>query len=127
MNRLFPELSNAEWIVMRKVWELKKTSAREVFQELAPSHNWSFSTVRTLLNRLRKKGYLSVKKVGNMHFFEPNVSERKTTRRALKHFIERVFNGAVGPVFSHLIKEERLTPSEREKIRKLLEKEENTS
>ncbi len=124
MKISLPELSKAEWIVMKKVWELKKTNVREVFEELKVSQNWAYNTVRTMMERLRQKGYLSVKKVGNTYFYQPIVSRRKITRQTLRNFIDKVFDGAVGPVISHLIKNEKLSDSEIEQIKTSLEKEE---
>ena len=71
MSNELPELSRAEWIVMKKIWELKKTNVREVHEELKDSQKWAYNTVRTMMERLRDKGYLSAKKVGAMYFYQP--------------------------------------------------------
>ncbi|MBN1903092.1 BlaI/MecI/CopY family transcriptional regulator [Candidatus Sumerlaeota bacterium] len=123
MNRNFPDLSDAEWIVMKKIWELGKTNVREVYEELKSSQNWAYNTVRTMMERLRSKGYLSVKKIGNTHFYTPNVSRNKITRKALFDFIDRVFDGAVGSVMSHLVNHENLSDSEIDKIRDIVNRE----
>ena len=118
-----PELSKAEWVVMNKVWELKKTNVREVCEELKPSQNWAYNTVRTIMERLREKGYLSVKKVGNTFFYRPRVPRWKVAREAMERFADKVFDGAIGPVVSHLIREDKLSRSELEEVRRLLEQE----
>ena len=119
-----PELSKAEWVVMNKVWELRKTNVREVCEELTSSQHWAYNTVRTIMERLREKGYLSAKKVGNTFFYRPRVSRRKVAREAVERFADKVFDGAVGPVVSHLIREDKLSRSELEEVRRLLEQEE---
>ncbi len=124
MPAKLPELSKAEWIVMKKVWELKKTNVREVCEELKNSRNWAYNTVRTMMDRLREKGYLSGKKIGNMYFYQPRVSRRKIALAALDNFADKVFDGAVGPIVSYLIKEEKLSEVEIEEIKRLIEKEE---
>jgi len=123
MKNNFPDLSDAEWIVMKKIWVLQKTNVREVFEELQSSQNWAYNTVRTMMERLKTKGYLSVKKVGNTYFYSPNVSQSKISRKALVDFIDKVFDGAVGSVVSYLIKHEKLSDSELQKIRDLVNKE----
>lgn len=120
-----PELSKAEWVVMNKVWELKKTNVREVCEELRPSQNWAYNTVRTIMERLREKGYVSAKKVGNTFFYRPRVARRKVAREAMEHFADKVFDGAIGPIVSHLIREDRLSRSELEEVRRLLKQEED--
>ena len=118
-----PELSKAEWAVMNKVWDLQKTNVREVCEELRSTQNWAYNTVRTLMERLREKGYLSAKKVGNTFFYRPRVPRRRVAREAVESFADKVFDGAVGPIVSHLIREDRLSPSELKEIRHLLERE----
>ncbi|MFC1735176.1 BlaI/MecI/CopY family transcriptional regulator [Candidatus Hydrogenedentota bacterium] len=121
MKNNLPELSAAEWVIMKKVWELKKTNVREIYEELKPSRNWAYSTVRTMTDRLREKGYLIAKKVGNTYFYQPSVSRRKVAFSALESFADKVFDGAIGPVVSHLIKQDKLSDVETEEIKRLLE------
>ena len=123
MKGKFSGLSDAEWIVMKKIWELQKTNVREVFEELRSSQKWAYNTVRTMMERLKSKGYLSVKKIGNTYFYSPNVSQNKISRKALVDFIDKVFDGAVGSVVSYLVKHEKLSDSELQKIRDLVNKE----
>lgn len=120
MDDRFPELSKAEWIVMKKIWELKKTNVREVYIELQDSKEWAYNTVRTMMERLRDKGYLNVKKVGNMYFYEPAIPRSKIVRLAIKDFANKVFDGAVGPIFTALIKEEKLSAPELDEIKKII-------
>ncbi len=119
-----PELSNAEWEVMKKIWQLKKTNVREVYEELKDSKEWAYNTVRTMMERLREKGYLNVKKVGNSYFYEPSVSRGKIIKNAVHDFANKVFDGAIGPIFSSLIKEEKLSEAEIEEIKKIIDKKE---
>lgn len=118
------ELSDAEWVVMKKVWDLKKTNVREVYEALLASQNWAYNTVRTMMERLREKGYLSGRKVGNMFFYEPVVSRRRTALGALQGFADKVFDGAVGPLVSYLIKQDKLSDAEIREIKSLLESKE---
>jgi BlaI family penicillinase repressor len=118
-----PDLSTAEWTIMKTVWKLEKTTVREVYEELLEETNWAYNTVRTMMERLCEKGYLNVRMVGRTNFYRPEVTRRKVTQQALRGFIERIYDGAVGPVICHLIENENLPPEELEEIRSLLEEE----
>ena len=118
------DLSAAEWIVMKQVWELKKTNVREVYEALRESQKWAYNTVRTMMERLREKGYLKGRKIGNMMFYEPVVSRRRTALEALQGFADKVFDGAVGPLVSYLIKQDKLSDAEIQEIKSLLESKE---
>jgi len=119
-----PDLSQAEWDVMKKVWDLRKTNVREVFEELKQTQGWAYNTVRTMMERLRDKGYLETRKVGNMYFYQPAVSRRSISLAALRRFADKVFDGAIGPVVSYLIQEEGLSDQEKREIKRLLDGEE---
>ena len=125
-RKKLPELSQTEWIIMKMVWELKKTNVREVYEELKSSRDWAYNTVRTMMERLRDKGYLEGKKVGNMYFYLPRVARRKVTVAALDRFVHRVFDGAIGPVVSRLIEQDKLSPTEIKEIKRLLDKREKS-
>lgn len=124
MKNFLPDLSKTEWVIMKKVWKLKKTSVREVYEELKESQGWAYNTVRTIMDRLRAKGYLEARRVGNMHFFEPTVSHGKIIRQSLHDFAERVLDGAVGSIFANLIKENKLSDEEIKEIKNLIQEKE---
>lgn len=127
MNKTPVSLSPAEWEVMNKVWELKRTNVREVFEELHPEHGWAYNTVRTMMERLCEKEFLTAKRVGNMNFYEAMVSRSSVRVNALKRFVEQVFDGAAGSMVLHLIKSERLSEGELDEIRHLIQKEKKES
>lgn len=114
-------LTEAEWKVMKAVWELKKTNVREVHDTLRESEDWTYSTVRTLMERLAGKGFLTARKVGNMYFYTPTQSRNAVSARALRDFVDKVFDGAIGPLVSYAVQEKKLTPEELDGLRQLLD------
>jgi BlaI family penicillinase repressor len=57
-----PEISEAEWAVMRALWEHGASTASQVIQRLADITNWKPKTIKTLLGRLVNKGALGYQK-----------------------------------------------------------------
>ena len=51
-------IADTEWRVMRIVWQQGPVGAAEVIAAVLPETGWSHRTVRSLLNRLVKKGAL---------------------------------------------------------------------
>ena len=51
-----PQISDAEWDVIKVLWDRGEAGAQEVTEALAVGRNWRPQTVKTLLNRLVKKG-----------------------------------------------------------------------
>ncbi len=119
-----PELSKAEWAVMEVVWRLNRTVAREVHEELKESQEWALSTVRTMMERLRRKGYLSGKKIGKTYLDEPRARKREVVVDAVERFSDRLFDGAIGPLVACLVEENKLSPEETREIQRLLKSQE---
>lgn len=124
MPRRLPQLSTAEWAVMKQVWKLRKTTVREVYETLKDSQEWAYTTVQTLMERLRNKGYLGCKKVGKTNFYTPEASRRRVVMSAFDDFADQVVDGAIGPIVCHLIRKDRLSKKELREIKKLIENDE---
>lgn len=119
-ERAHPNLSEAEWKVMKAVWTLKKTNVRDVHERLVGQEKWAYNTVRTLMERLCTKGYLKAEKAGNLYVYRPTKSRRSISAQALWAFVEKVFDGAVGPLVTQLVEEDKLSPEDLEKLRSIL-------
>ena len=58
-----PGIANAEWNVMKVVWDKSDCSAAEIIDSLqAAGSTWHPKTIKTLIGRLVKKGALGFKR-----------------------------------------------------------------
>lgn len=118
------DLTKAEWQIMNALWKKFPASVRDVIDNLEEDVDWAYTTVKTMLDRLTKKGVLTVKKEHNLSMYEPVVSQRKTRQAAIKSFVNQVFEGAVGSLMHHLVAEEDLSKKEKEELARILKEEE---
>ena len=116
-----PELTKAEWLIMKCCWNKGKCTAREVYEEMLKQKTWRYQTVKTMLDRLEQKGYVKLSKIGPICLFEPAVSQTRVMGKALDAFVGTVLDGALAPVFAHLAKGKRLTQADIESLKKLVE------
>src|SRR5437899_2583382 len=93
-----PRISDAEWVVMRVLWQLKGGTAKQVVKGLRGGTEWKPKTVHTLISRLVQKGALKVEKSGREYRFEPLIGEQACRLSASRSFLERVFDGEVAPL-----------------------------
>ena len=87
--RKLPRISDAEWEVMRVVWEKAPVTAGDVVRELAPRAGWNHRTIRTMLGRLVRKGALSVKEADGPNLYAPRVRRDECVRAETRSFAER--------------------------------------
>lgn len=114
------KLSDSEWRVMHGVWAQGEASAREVHDSLASETDWSYSTVRTLLNRLVEKGALSVEPRNNIKIYQATISLKTARASAVSGLLDRAFEGLFGNLAHHLVQDRQLNYKQRRQLESLL-------
>jgi len=118
-----PSISNAEWEVIRALWQHGAMAARDVYAALPERHGWAYKTVKTLLSRLVAKGAVEYEEVGNSYLYRAVYTREQMTRKEVKGFVDRVLEGSLMPVLAHFIEERDLDQQELEQLARLVEKE----
>jgi BlaI family penicillinase repressor len=113
-------LTDAEWTVMNAVWRHDPATAREVLDAVCRETGWAYTTVKTLLDRLVKKGALSSTKEGQTSVYVAALPQREARRGALRDVLRRAFGGAPGSMAHFLLGTERLSARERRDLIRLL-------
>ena len=116
-----PSISDAEWIVMAEFWRLGEATAREVVTALEGRQQWKPRTVQSLINRLVGKGTLGFEQRGREYVYRPLVEESRCVHEASRTFVDRVFSGRLAPLLACFLEKEKVSKSELEEIRKLIE------
>ena len=84
--------------------------------ELLRDQAWAYNTLKTMLTRMEEKGFVRTQMRGNVTWYEPAIEQRATQRNAVRTLIERVFEGAAGPLLAHLADDKSLSAAERKKL-----------
>ena len=116
-----PTISDAEWHVMHVLWEQSPRTAVDVVDALAPKHDWHDRTIKTMLNRLVKKGALSFAKEGKRYLYEPAISRDQAVRDQVHSLRDRVFEGAAAPMLTYLVKQKNLSKDELTELKRILD------
>lgn len=117
------QFSNAEWKVMTEVWRQHPISVREVFERLHPETQWTYSTVKTMLDRLENKGALSAQTRLHKKWYSPKVTAREAKKYALRTLVDRAFGGAFSSMVHHLVSDQDLSAAERQDLERLIQHE----
>lgn len=116
-----PRISDAEWTVMKTVWQLNGGTAREIIEALRDTADWKPKTIHTLIARLTQKGALFAEKEGREYVFKPLVSEQNCRLAASRTFLSRVFDGEIAPFLACFLEHRKLTRKEIAELKALLE------
>lgn len=115
-----PRISEAEWSVMKPVWKRASASAQEIIEDLARTETWEPATIKTLLNRLIRKGMLRFEKKGKAYLYFPVFTEEQCRQAESNTFLDRVFDGALSPMIAHLVRSHPLSEQDFQDLSRLL-------
>lgn len=107
-----PALGERELDVLRFVAERAPISAREVADQFGEETGLARTTVVTLMERLRKKGYLERRRKDGVYRYAPRVPQAEVLQGLVRDFIERTLGGSVSPFFAYLTRARNLSDPE---------------
>ena len=116
-----PKISDAEWQVMNVLWDEAPAASGEIVERLADSSDWQPKTIKTLLGRLVKKGFVTYDEDGPRYLYRPAIRRSEVIRHESRSFLDRVFRGDGASLLTHFAKEVELTDDEASALRRLLE------
>jgi BlaI family penicillinase repressor len=114
-------ISDAEWEVMRVLWGRGEAlTANEVVEGLGGKRGWSPRTVKTLLNRLTKKGAIGFEARGKTYWYRPRVTREECVKVESRSFLAKVFGGDEGAMLVHFVKHTKLSAAEIAELKRVL-------
>ena len=117
-------LANAELAVMELLWAQGELTARKLREQLYPDASRAqHGTVQRLLQRLEEKGYVSRDRELPVHIFSALVSRAAYAGGQLENLANKLTEGSVAPLLTHLIENKKISRAEIRRLRKLLDEE----
>ena len=117
-----PQISEAEFEVMKIIWKHAPISTNEITEKLTKTTKWSPKTIQTLIKRLVTKGALSYEKQSRVFVYTPLIEEKEYIGQESRSFLKRYYDGDITAMLSAYIENDRLSESEIDTLRSLLVK-----
>jgi predicted transcriptional regulator len=114
-------ISDAESQVMEVLWKSASAlPAEEVVAALALEQDWQEATVKTLLNRLLKKGAVHARKDGRRYLYSPLLKREQWVTTESSGLVERLFGGRIAPLVAHFGKQQKLSKEDLDELTRLV-------
>lgn len=114
--------------VMNLLWESDRLTAREIREKLYPDAGKAqHGTVQRLLQRLEDKGYVKRDRSLPVHFFSATLSRQTYAGMQLESLAETLTAGSFAPLITHLVEQKKISREEIDRIRAILDEEEESS
>ncbi len=122
MARKSLNIPDAELAVMQCLWEHGSASARDLTDWLYPGGGTAqVATVQKLLTRLEEKRCVRRNRGTWPHLFQPAVQREDVISSELQGAADRLCEGALHPLLTHLVKAGNLSADDRQSLRALLD------
>jgi predicted transcriptional regulator len=113
-------ISEAESVVLAVLWRTNSGTTEDVVAALARHREWQESTVKTLLNRLLKKGAVRAKKDGRRYIYTPVLTREQWLSSESEGLLDRLFGGRVAPLVAHFSKHQKLSKKDIAELKVLI-------
>jgi BlaI family penicillinase repressor len=113
-------LTESEWTIIKAVWEKEPCTAPDIQQQLETETRWTYSTVRTLMDRMVAKGLLTAAKVRNLTLYRSAATREQAQRGELLYALKHAFNGALTPMVQCLLDTGDLSASDLAELESLI-------
>ena len=122
MNKQTISISDAESLVMDVLWRGRPgMPADEVIAALVNEQRWQEATIKSLLNRLLKKGALSASKDGRRYLYTAVLKREQWVSSESSSMLDRLFGGRVAPLVAHFGRHRKLSADDLAELKKLVQ------
>jgi predicted transcriptional regulator len=133
MARDKQDITEAEMSIMQVLWRraegppsavgITGASTRQIADEIYGERAGvaQYATVQKQLERLEAKGYVRRDRSLFVHLFSAGIERDEVIGRRLRDMADKLCEGSLAPVLSHLFKAKALTEQERRALRALID------
>ena len=116
-------VSDTEMAVLIVLWDRGPVRVREIVEAVYGIHSQSLhTTVKSLLERLNRKGYVECDRTEHVHKFSSLVQRDAFVGAEIEKIAESVCEGSFAPILLSLVDRVQLTKKDKDAIEKILRK-----
>ena len=121
MLRKEQKVGRAELEILHYVQDHRSVTVREAAEHFAETRGHVRTTILNVLERLRKKGFLTRRKVEGLFRYEPRVGKADLLQSLVRDFVEKTLGGSVSPFVAYLSREAEVSEGELQELRAAVE------
>ncbi|GLB46387.1 uracil phosphoribosyltransferase [Philodulcilactobacillus myokoensis] len=97
------QITNSEWKIMRVIWTLGHSTSKQITSLLSEKEDWKASTVKTLLRRLDRKGFLKIVRKGRTYVYYSKIDEQTAANDAVLNIFHNICAMHAGKALNSVI------------------------
>jgi len=121
-----PFLTELQLAVMRVLWDRGRATAAEITEALRPARGLAQTTIATILSRLEKRGVVGHEATARQFVYFAKLSEPAATASMVAELTDRLFDGDVAALVTHLITAKEFSRGDLARVKALIDEHEGT-
>ena len=113
-------LGDLQLRIMKILWRSEPTTVSTVHEELSAETPLAYTTVATMLRKMEARGLVRHQKNGRRFLYTAAVPAEAVTRSMANDVIDRVFEGSLADMVSHLLSTREISTEELRELEKLI-------
>lgn len=106
---------------MNIVWEKGEVTVNDVVRIIGKKRPTKRTTIQTLLGRMKEKGWVTTRKVGQAFVYRPTRERSVSIRQKVHAMLSRYFEGSAPQLLNALLEDQTLTPEEANELRRVID------
>jgi BlaI family penicillinase repressor len=120
MARKKYDITEGEWAILQVVWDSQPCAAPTVQEVLQSEKDWTYSTVKTMMDRMVAKGLLKTEKIRNLILYNAAVTRKEAQHSEIMRTVKRAFDGAFTPMMQFLLDSNNLSEDQLAKLEAMI-------
>ena len=112
-------LGDLQVAILRVLWDEGEATVARVTEALAGKRR-APTTIATMLSKLERRGIVAHRVEGRQFVYRPRISEQEVTRTMVADLTQRLFEGDISALVSHLIRSEEIDREELVRLRAMI-------
>lgn len=113
-------LGDLQLKIMKVLWEQREATVADVHQALGSENELAYTTVATMLRKMEARGLVRHHSEGRSFVYHPVIRADAVTRSMSDHLLDRLFEGSLADMVSHLLTSREVSREELVKLERLI-------
>ena len=113
-------LGDLQLRIMKALWERTEASVADVLSALGPGADLAYTTVATMLRKMEARGLVQHGAEGRRFIYRAAVRPEAVTRSMTGDVLERLFEGSLADLLSHLLATREVSREELLELERLI-------
>jgi BlaI family penicillinase repressor len=113
-------LGDLQLRIMKELWARKEATVSDVHDAVGGEANLAYTTVATVLRKMEARGLVKHRSEGRSFLYRALVAEGEVTRSMADHLVDRLFEGSLADMVTHLLATREVSREELTQLERLI-------